>query len=224
MSEMMIEHPIAIIENLLKLRKGDEGRLLYLRKAITLGKTIYESDKKYLKKLQNEISLNSDKTSDDSTFEKTENDKNFSSKSWDGSNIIDFEFDIENIQTSLESLKRKEAQIKDNLSLLLINREISSQRDLDKSNSYGKFSNLPKTSSSDLFDVLHNHPSPKPSKFFGMTNYDLMTYLSAGFFSLWIAGNQNLIELGSLQGLSLGFSIGSAVSAGVLYFKAKNKP
>ena len=219
----MIEHPVAIIENLLKLRKGDEGRLLYLRKAITLGKTIYESDKKYLKKLQNEISLNPDKTSTDSPFEEHGHGER-PSNSLDKPNFTDFEFEIKNIQTSLEVLKRKETQIKDNLTLLLINREISSQRDLDKSNSYGVFSNLPKTSSSDLFDMLHNPPLPKSSEFFGMTNYDLLAYLSVGFFSLWIAGSQNLIELGSLHGLSLGFSIGSAVSAGMLYFKAKNKP
>ena len=223
MSELIIEHPIAIIENLLKLGKGDEGRLLYLRKAITLGKTIYESDKKYLKKLQNEISLNSSNIRNDTALEKFDPNNDQPSKSFDKQNLSGFDFDIKNIQTSLENLKRKEAQIKDNLTLLSINREISSQRDLDKSNSYGLFSNLSKTSSSDLFDLLPNSPSKKPSKFFGIENYDLMTYLSVGFFSLWVAGNQNLIDLGSLQGLSLGFSIGSAASAGILYFKAKNQ-
>jgi len=41
-------------------------------------------------------------------------------------------------------------------------------------------------------------------------------------FSLWWAGFQNLIDLGSLQGLLLGFSAGSATAAGLFYKKEKN--
>ena len=55
MSELLIEHPVVFIEDLLKLGIGDEGRLLYLRKAITNGKTVYDSDKKFLKKMYLEL-------------------------------------------------------------------------------------------------------------------------------------------------------------------------
>ena len=55
MSELLIEHPIPIIDDLLKARIGDEGRLLYLRKAIQNGKTIHESDRKFLKRMEEKI-------------------------------------------------------------------------------------------------------------------------------------------------------------------------
>jgi hypothetical protein len=54
---MLIEHPVVVIENLLKLNIGDEGRLLYLRKAITNGQIIYNSDKEFLKKMEKELEL-----------------------------------------------------------------------------------------------------------------------------------------------------------------------
>ena len=52
MSELVIEHPISLIENLLKTGKGDKGRLLYLKNAIKNGKIIYESDRRYLHSMQ----------------------------------------------------------------------------------------------------------------------------------------------------------------------------
>jgi hypothetical protein len=54
---MLIEHPVVVIEHLLKLNIGDEGRLLYLRKAITNGQIIYNSDKEFLKKMEKELEL-----------------------------------------------------------------------------------------------------------------------------------------------------------------------
>ena len=64
MSESIIDHPIVIIDKLLKMGKGDKGRLLYLKKALINGKTIYESDKKYLKQMQKELSENGKFTND----------------------------------------------------------------------------------------------------------------------------------------------------------------
>lgn len=224
-----------IIEDLLKMGKGDEGRLLYLRKALTLGKAIYESDKKYLKKMQKETDLTSGKITNTTHFEKLDKDRNQNSVSGfeleklnrntpnEKPNFDNFDSEIQNIQMSLEDLKRKESRIKDNLGLLLINREISLQHSVDKSNSFGTFSYLSKSASSDLFDLLDRTPTLRMSKLSGLSNYDLMTYFSVGFFSLWVAGYQNLIDLGPIQGLSLGFSAGSALSAGMLYFKEKNR-
>ena len=68
MSELLIEHPVLVVEELLKLGMGDEGRLLYLRNAITRGTIIHNSDKKFLKKMQIELddfkSIKSDKPTD----------------------------------------------------------------------------------------------------------------------------------------------------------------
>ena len=236
MSEMIIEHPIIIIETLLKMGQGDEGRLLYLRKSLTNGKTIYESDKKYLKKMYDKLQQNQDAINllqtDSKIKIETKNEQNLLSKNSqldinkkfnvvDGSKYDVFEFEIQNFRNSIENLKKKDSQIKDNLALVTLNREILVQRDLDKSNTYGKFSNLPKKSPSDLFDMLAAKPILKKSSF-SIPKYSLMTYASAGLFSLWFGGYQNLINLGYFQDLLLGLSAGSAVSAGLFYKKEKN--
>lgn len=52
---MLLEHPVLLVENLLKLGLGDEGRLLYLRNAITRGKKIYKSDMIFLEKMDLEL-------------------------------------------------------------------------------------------------------------------------------------------------------------------------
>ena len=66
---MLVAHPVLFIENLLKLGIGDKGRLLYLRNALTKGTIIHDSDKKFLKKMQQELDksrdLKSEKSQDD---------------------------------------------------------------------------------------------------------------------------------------------------------------
>jgi hypothetical protein len=158
---MLIEHPVVVIEHLLKLNIGDEGRLLYLRKAITNGQIIYNSDKEFLKKMEKELELvnsvrekNLDKTKN-GISEKKNNDVSNS-----------FEISINSIQNSISELKTKDSKIKDNLELLLLSREVSTQIDIDKANSFGSFSKLTKNSNSDLFSLLKKNPiSEKISKF-----------------------------------------------------------
>lgn len=237
MSEMIIEHPIMIIENLLKMGKGDEGRLLYLRKALIDGKTIYESDKKYLKKMNDLLNQNQDNTSipkhstlpiEQNIEKKIKNERNLSesnSKKYLVGDIFkfdSFDFELQTLHNSIIDLKKKESHIKDNLELIALNREILTQHEFDKSNTFGAFLNLPKKSSSDLFDLIATKPNLENSQFFKLPKYSLMTCVSASLFSLWWAGFQNLIDLGSLQGLLLGFSAGSATAAGLFYKKEKN--
>jgi hypothetical protein len=158
---MLIEHPVVVIEKLLRLNIGDEGRLLYLRKAITNGQIIYNSDKEFLKRMEKELkSVNSakekglDKTNNVISEKKSDNVSN------------SFESYINSIQDSISELKTKESKIKDNLELLLLSREVSTQIDIDKANSFGSFSKLTKNSSSDLFSLLKKNPiSEKISKF-----------------------------------------------------------
>gem|GEM_PF-7084952 len=236
MSEMMIEHPIMIIENLLKMGQGDEGRLLYLRKALTSGKTIYDSDKRYLKKMYHTIHQNQDaadhfpndsnikvesKIAEDEVSKNTTFELSKKYHSENNCNFDTFEFEMQILKNLIEDLKKKESQIKDNLELITINREILMQRDVDKSNSFGKFSNLPKKLPSDLFDLLATKPTLEKSPPFRIPKYGLLTCVSAGLFSLWFAGYQNFLDLGSFQGLLLGFSAGSAASAGLFYQKEK---
>jgi hypothetical protein len=150
---MLIEHPVVVIENLLKLNIGDEGRLLYLRKAITTGQIIYNSDKEFLKKMEKELELvNSAK---EKGLDKSKN-----SVSEKNSNNISnsFESYINSIQDSISELKTKDSKIKDNLELLLLSREVSTQIEIDKANSFGSFSKLTKNSNADLFSLLKKNP------------------------------------------------------------------
>jgi hypothetical protein len=186
MSEMLIDHPVVVIETLLKLKIGDEGRLLYLRKAITNGQIIYDSDKEFLKKMQTKLDLinskkniTSDNSNNESVFNHDVKNKVFENNSklitskkelvkkeeLASSKILELE--IATIQNSISDLKNKDSKIKDNLELLLINREIITQYEIDKANSFGSFSDLAKTKDSDLFSLIKDNPvSKKISNFF----------------------------------------------------------
>ena len=158
---MLIEHPVVVIEKLLRLNIGDEGRLLYLRKAITNGQIIYNSDKEFLKTMEKELDLvNFEKGK---IFDKSKNAM-FKKKDNDLSN--NFESTIFSIQNSISELKTKDSKIKDNLELLLLSREVSTQIEIDKANSFGSFSKLTKKSDADLFSLLKkNRISERISKF-----------------------------------------------------------
>jgi len=73
---MLIEHPISVIDDLLKLGIGDKGRLVYLKNAIKNGNKVYDSDKEFLKKMQNQLDkIKSVKSS--RSFEGYENHQTF---------------------------------------------------------------------------------------------------------------------------------------------------
>jgi hypothetical protein len=233
LSEVLIEHPVVVIENLLKLGIGDEGRLLYLRKAITNGKPVYDSDKKFLKRMYLEIdeikSESSGKQYDKFQSDHIENKTNIMSKNkyniskpaenYSDKNTQSLEFDsgITKIQNLIGELKKSDSRLMDNLELLMISREISSQSTIDKSNSFGSFSNLSKSNNADLFDLIKNNPVSKNSQLFGIKKYNIMAFASAGLFALWFAGYQNMIDIGPLPSVALGLSAGAALSAGIFY-------
>ena len=224
MNELIIDHPIVIIETLLKMGKGDKGRLLYLKKALIDGKTIYESDKKYLKKMRKELpenknSLNDSKLS--SEIQKKDLSKKILSKQKESNinriSITDFNKnhnndnfqDIESIQTIIEDIRKTDSNINDNLELLLINRNIPSNDNRDAS-----FVDNTKKSKDRFLQQF---------EIFGLKKHDLMAYAAAGLFSLWFAGFVNLINLGPMKGLTLGLSAGSAVAAGLTYKRLKKR-
>jgi hypothetical protein len=158
---MLIEHPVVVIEKLLRLNIGDEGRLLYLRKAITNGKIIYNSDKEFLKRMEKKLELVN--SSNEKDLNKT---KNIISEEKNNNVSNSFEISLHSIQNSISELKTKDSKIKDNLELLLLSREVSTQIDIDKANSFGSFSKLTKNTNSDLFSLLKKNPiSEKISKF-----------------------------------------------------------
>jgi len=238
MSEMMIDHPIMIIEKLLKLGKGDKGRLLHLRQALTSGKNIYESDKKYLNKFQQEINPNhkivksvpkicetkignNSNKNTRSKFELFQLRKNLI-RNKNNDHLDNFDCEIQTIQNSLDVLKKRESKIKDNLELLSASRKRSSKNPIDKSNSIDSFSDLSKNRSLDLFDLIKNPPVIENSKSFRIKKYDLLAYVSAGLFSTWFASYVNLINLDSIDALFFGLSAGAAVSAGLFYRHEKN--
>jgi hypothetical protein len=55
MSEVLIDDPMTTVNTLLKLQIGDEGRLLYLRNALKNGKVIFNSDKRFLRSMQEKL-------------------------------------------------------------------------------------------------------------------------------------------------------------------------
>ena len=224
MNELIIDHPIVIIETLLKMGKGDKGRLLYLKKALIDGKTIYESDKKYLKKMRKELpenknSLNDSKLS--SEIQKKDLSKKILSKQKESNinriSITDFNKnhnndnfqDIESIQTIIEDIRKTDSNINDNLELLLINRNIPSNE-----NRAASFVDNTKKSKDRFLQQF---------EIFGLKKHDLMAYAAAGLFSLWFASFVNLINLGPMKGLTLGLSAGSAVAAGLTYKRLKKR-
>lgn len=239
---MLIEHPIVVVEELLKLNIGDEGRLLYLRKAITKGQTIYHSDKEFLKRMLIELDeVKSEKiikleksndaikldSRDNNPFDKKnksnslKTNKGFSKeKNYEIKN--NFEFEIQSIQNSISELKSKNSKIKDNLGLLFLSHKKSKQIKNSKLNNLGSFSNLTKSSSSNLFSLFKNNSILKNSWIFEVKKHTFFVYMSTGLFVLWFIGFQNLIDLGSLQNFSLALSAGSATAAFRFYKKQKN--
>ncbi|MDH3824611.1 MAG: hypothetical protein OES14_02340, partial [Nitrosopumilus sp.] len=184
---MLIEHPVVVIEELLKLNLGDEGRLLYLRKAITKGQIIYHSDKEFLKRMMIELDeaksekiIKLNKSNDGIKLDSVVNDSidkkstpvshqttNESLNDKNNKVVNNFESEIQSIQNSISELKNKDSKIKDNIGLLLLSREVSTQITIDKSNSFGSFSNLTKNSNADLFSLLKDNPiSKKLTTFF----------------------------------------------------------
>ena len=221
MSKVIIEHPVAVIEDLLKLGIGDEGRLLYLRKAITNGKTVYDSDKKFLKRMYEEL----DKTK--SEISGKHNDRSHSGHTGNKSNTLTknkYEISkanensqseesysgITKIQNLIDELKKSDSRVMDNLELLLISREITTQSNVDKSNSFGSFSKF-SNNNADLFDLLKNDPVSKNSQLFGFKKYHIMAYATAGLFALSFAGFQSMIDLGPIPSVALGLSAGTAL-------------
>ena len=137
---MVLEHPVLLIENLLKLGLGDEGRLLYLRNALIQGKTIYQSDKKFLGTMELELITIQDKNSENLSINHTSlsskvnnlckeelqispqekyypNEKTKNSKRTDSG--------ILKIQNQIFELKQIESKLMDNLELLVISHDES---------------------------------------------------------------------------------------------------
>lgn len=143
MNEVLIEHPILFIENLLRLGIGDEGRLIYLRNAMTKGTNIHNSDKKFLKKMQlkfNEVEF----TKSERPFDKFLSDHSKEESNTLSENAFQFsnreanrpkekntkssaaDSGILKIQNQIAELKKNDSKLMDNLELLYMSHEMSS--------------------------------------------------------------------------------------------------
>ena len=241
MSELLIEHPVLVVEELLKLGMGDEGRLLYLRNAITRGTIIHNSDKQYLKKMEDKLeqikSTKSDKLiyASQSDYKKSQAitypENKFSFFKQEGFYIDNknkpspnIDSGILKIQNLIAELKKSESKLVDNMNLLLISREVSSQKEADKSITTKSFSNSLKNHNADLFALLKDDPVVE-NKISGIKKHNVLTAASAGLFALWFVSYQNMIDIGPLGSLSFGLSAGLDVSAGIFYkrFKSSKK-
>jgi len=55
MNGLDVEETFELIKKLLELQIGDQGRLIYIKNSLEKGRTIYETDKNYLKKMREKI-------------------------------------------------------------------------------------------------------------------------------------------------------------------------
>lgn len=249
---MLIEHPIAVINELLKLGIGDKGRLDYLKNAIKNGKKIYDSDKEFLKNMQNE--LEQIKFGKSTSYEKESgnyqkdyhNISNLEGRYINSQNENNHRVDkinsesdsgVDKIQFLITELKKNNSRLMDNLNLLTttdsdlmyklellrINREIVSQYKIKNSESSNKIFNLPKNNNARLIEPVKNTPELFNSKLHKIKKHQVMIYASAGFLSLWYADFQNLIDLGAFRNIAVGLAAGAAVAAALFYKKQKKE-
>lgn len=121
MNEVLIDDPMTTVNMLLKLQIGDEGRLLYLKNALKNGKVIFNSDKMFLRRMQEKL---------DQSYKRTSKLQNISTTrivtqkklSEYNSNRSDFTSKIHNLSESNQEQKNKnifENQIPDIEKILL---------------------------------------------------------------------------------------------------------
>jgi len=121
MNEVLIDDPMTTVNMLLKLQIGDEGRLLYLKNALKNGKVIFNSDKMFLRRMQEKL---------DQSYKRTSKLQNISTArivtqkklSEYNSNRSDFTSKIHNLSESNQEQKNKnifENQIPDLEKILL---------------------------------------------------------------------------------------------------------
>lgn len=236
LSEKLIEHPVVVIEALLKLGMGDKGRLLYLRNAIKKGTIIHNADKKFLKRMKIELDEVKSPNSNESNNNFQSNDvrsmkhnlskNNYKNTKQEEKNDLRNKFPsgtepgILKNQHLLGEIKKSNSKLMDNLELLWLSRENLSHSTNEKPKSFSSLPNFTQNNNFDWLTFLKNN-FKSGDKLFDFKKHDIMTYTSAGLFALWFAGYQNLIDIGPLQTISLGLSAGAAVSAGLLYKQHK---
>lgn len=182
MSEVLVEHPVLFIENLLKLGIGDKGRLLYLKNALTNGALIHDSDKRFLKKMQHDLDKfggQKEKNSIenlDSNQLTAKNSPSYATKFNSSikkensiykknSKLSRKDSDIQKIQTKLSELKQSDSKLMDNLELLLLSREGFSQPKIENSNSYGFFPKLFKSKNIEWLNSVKKNLNLKNNNF-----------------------------------------------------------
>lgn len=235
---MLIDHPIIFIEKLLKFGLGDKDRLLYLRNYIKSGKPLYDSDKNFLNILQMKLDEKEYFNEDDSIdsfkpnfkFENTSGFSEFKNNvskpeeyySSDKNNSFSKgDSGILKIQNSINELQKSNSKLKDNLELILISRNNSSTPKVEKLTPIVSSAKIIKNNISDSIPAFKNNSNSKNVKIVGIKKHDIMAYTSAGLFSLWYAGFQNIVDLGPFQSISLGLAAAAAVSAGIFYKQQK---
>jgi len=147
MNEILIDDPMTTVNMLLKLQIGDEGRLLYLKNALKNGKVIFNSDKMFLRRMQEKLDQSYKKASKSQNIstariitqkklsEYNSNRSDFTSKILNLSEynqeqknkniyenqIPDLEKILLGLSNSITELKKTQSQILTNLEILLNN-------------------------------------------------------------------------------------------------------
>jgi len=182
LSEVLVEHPVLFIENLLKLGIGDKGRLQYLKNALKNGTIIHDSDKKFLKKMQNNLGRVGGSRGEKS-FENVDshyltNSTSFPSETKPPSSCTRVnsinkknpissgsDSDIKKIQNQLSELKQSDSKLMDNLELLLVSHEGLSRSKIENSNSYSFFPKLFKGKNTEWFNSVKKNLNLKKYNF-----------------------------------------------------------
>ena len=155
MSEILVDHPMLLVEELLKFRIGDKGRLHHIRDSLKAGRSLSDSDKIFLKEMKQNLETNAIQDLENSFYHFGDNlissNDTSSEKTEDGN--TDFEIEIQKMKESISTIRYHDERIMDNLELLTTNREILYKKST-KSNNKEKVSYTQKETTSTWYSWI----------------------------------------------------------------------
>jgi hypothetical protein len=247
MSEALINNPIGTVNTLLKLHIGDEGRLLYLKNSLKKGKPIFESDKKFLQRMQEVLNKKYKKTASSKPFyisqyvmqkkiSEYNNDLNFTSEitavgqskneektkqPFEYKNTVNLEKILYEISNSIADLKNTQSKILLDLEYMTNNYKITTNQPNTNKTIHDSF--VENNLKSNFENIANSEKITYPKNSKGTSQIkisDLVAWGASGLFVAWFASYLKIIDINPFQNLFLGLSIGLVIYLGI-YHKMK---
>lgn len=209
----LIDNPEKIIDELIRLGMGDQGRLLYLKSALKKNHTVYQTDRKFLRtmyeKLEERKNQFHEKNRNDLKSNKTKSLLHERVLSQDGRlNVSSYEKNFAVIINEISKLRDSDA---------LILQEIQQLKTL---------TNRPTNFMESSETITSQHKSQKSSvrvdskeqTLLGKKYFNGMIFAASGCLILWYAGYVRIIDIANLDEVFLGGFIGF-VSAAIIIKK-----